>query len=688
MMLRTGKYERLVKALEDFEKDPDDISATDVENSTDDMKGTDTTADSAGAPTVTADAGEAPAADPSPADEPAADAPADAPAEGVTGNEGPSDAGLGDTPAEPTAEGGEGGLAHDEPATVTADLIGAIDAAATVTKDPSEVETSAEQPFGSEADQAAEVAGQQPDPEQVTELSDGTPLEETSVGEGGDTPPSDEPAADAPVDEPAGDVPVEEAGDGAPADAPPAEGGDATAGDEPALADEPSGDDAPAPGASEDGGEPAANVPVDGDVTSADVETDAPNDDDAPLGDNEFEAEDLDDETTEAEADEAQAIAEDIEEEEEDAERQAVSEETTIDDLESDEAALENFKTMLQMGRDRKQYSPQLLMVVANHLDGLKKEFGEYSPKKVPSLEDFTHIATSQSMDEAYGVALESIGGFLARVGGLKKRLVSGVLDYWRKGGLVRKIQSRAEAVKKAADVASQKVNDANPAGPVEIASAPKDLASKSGNLMAGVQTDLKVTSELASQALKANEEALSSIVAIINDAVATGGSGGVDKIKAKIAKLPKVTDKYPKGAFSGDMLGGHQLEHGKGMDDLKFSIPSPTTGKVNRIKDFTLNKADLLNCLKLAKVYAGVAEAIAKTSGVKAAEDIVNANNQRARVNRSAGEMGWSEHSAIDDIMTALPKLIKQHIEVYKFTAGHALDVAEALVALARKAV
>lgn len=92
---------------------------------------------------------------------------------------------------------------------------------------------------------------------------------------------------------------------------------------------------------------------------------------------------------------------------------------------------------------------------------------------------------------------------------------------------------------------------------------------------------------------------------------------------------------------------------------------------------------------LKFAKVYTGIAQDIAKKTGIPAAERVAKGVNLRKQaLSDNAQATSWEESKRLDYMTSDLPSAMKRHVDVYKFTAGHALDVAEALVNLVRKAV
>lgn len=400
-----------------------------------------------------------------------------------------------------------------------------------------------------------------------------------------------------------------------------------------------------------------------------------------------FETEDLDPEVTEDQAAEAEAIADEVAEAEDADAVQAIDEENTIEEIEEDVAAVERYSTVLEMGLKRKQFSPQYLMAANSQLQMWKDSFGDQPCPAVPSLEDFNE----NDLEAAYTASLESFRGFLKRFRDMQTRLGQGVMDYWRKGGLVRKIESRAAAINKNADVASQKITESDIQGAKEIKGISADLSSKSGNLIQGIQADLKTTTAMASKGLQANEKFLVTVTDTLLKAINTGGVGKVEELLRPIDALKSPVSAYPPSVFDGSMLGGVKLDKAKegSGDSIKDEIPSPGREKVERIKEAKLTKGDLVNLLKFAKVYTGIAQDIAKKTGVPAAERVAHAKNLRSQaLDDNAQATSWNESKRLDYLTSDLPSAMKRHIEVYKFTAGHALDVAEALVTLVRKAL
>jgi hypothetical protein len=377
--------------------------------------------------------------------------------------------------------------------------------------------------------------------------------------------------------------------------------------------------------------------------------------------------------------------------------------EATIADLQSEEAAIEKFMVVLDQGIQRGQYSPQTIVLAQEHLQDLQTAFSkEFSPT-IPSLEAFGE----ENLGEYYTAAMESFQGFLKRIRDLQGRLGNGIIEMWKRGGLVRKIESRAASANKNADVAGQKLGALSAAGPIEVSGIPAELSSTGGNLLRGVQRDLQLTTEMATKGLKANERLQTELVGVLNEAVATGGVGKVGPIIAKLAQVKPASPSWPQGAFKGELAGGWKLvagevKDGAGTDNrsmikgfMATAIPSVKREKVERIKAASLTKADLENLLKLAKVYTGIAQAIAKTSGIKAVETLTANKYAKTRAigmdssgRSTSAPTSWSEGKELDSLMGSLPVITKQHIAVYQFTAGHALDMAEALIATVRRAL
>lgn len=195
----------------------------------------------------------------------------------------------------------------------------------------------------------------------------------------------------------------------------------------------------------------------------------------------------------------------------------------------------------------------------------------------------------------------------------------------------------------------------------------------------------------MASRGLGANEKFLTTVTDTLLKAINTGGAGEVAKLLQPIDALKSPVASYPPSVFDGSMLGGVKLVQSEkeNKESIKDGIPSPGRDKVERIKTAKLTKGDLVNLLKFAKVYTGIAQDIAKKTGIPAAERVAKGVNLRKQaLSDNAQATSWEESKRLDYMTSDLPSAMKRHVDVYKFTAGHALDVAEALVNLVRKAV
>jgi len=369
------------------------------------------------------------------------------------------------------------------------------------------------------------------------------------------------------------------------------------------------------------------------------------------------------------------------------------------DEAEEAAASVEHFITVLQHGLNTKTYSPQFAATCHFEMAKMSKVLG--LEKGTPSLESYD----KQTLEGYYTASLESFRGFLKRLTDVTTRINDFIPDLIGKGQLVNGFKKRAAAINSEADSLGAALGSAgNGSATVKVG---KDLATGGDNLVNGITADLRLTTAVATKGLGANQAFIKAVADVLVEATNEGGVGKTGQIVAKAAKITPAVNAYPAEAFTQLFAGGRKLvkaEGGEGGDTRgtlkafsKSAIPSVGSGSVEKVGEVTLTKADLGKLVGLAKAYAALANKAADSTGVAALGELKTVRNKTDRANganslitgRNAGAeaTSWSEGKDLDALATNLPKYLQNHIAVYRFVNGHALSVAQSLLALVKQA-
>ncbi len=439
----------------------------------------------------------------------------------------------------------------------------------------------------------------------------------------------------------------------------------------------------------------AEDEPVLEEIEEDEPDGEIDDDGEANFDEGELDIEDVDTDVTEDDVAEAVKEADEAEEEADADEEEAIDASRTIEDLQKEKESVEGFMEILKYGLSQESYSVQTLILSQVKLDELKKAFGDYAPS-VPSMEQYG----KEDLDKYYAASLESFRGFLSRITGLKRALNEKLIKWWE-GPLVTKVKKRSQALNKDVDLALTKLGKSN-IGRETVKGISSDMATKETNLVQAVAKDLRVTSEIAVKGVKDSERALQEVVGVINKAVT---EGGYDKTGPLVKTALNIKPaKYPEN-MANALMGGWAIEYEKGprggdskIEALAYTLV-PVFKKIkveDRQVSFDVTKADLANMLKMAKAYVALADKLADSVGSKAIDDIINLDVTRNRAlstgssefDTTSRASGWDEQAELDDLASAMLKVSYAHVDAYKFVTQHALDVADGIVSVVRKAL
>lgn len=405
----------------------------------------------------------------------------------------------------------------------------------------------------------------------------------------------------------------------------------------------------------------------------------------ADFAEGEVDVPDVDDETTEEEVAEAEVAADDEEVAADYDQELAEDAEKTVEELQQENKSLEHLIERLTTGIANEKYDAATVAEAFIVGSKLKKAFGD--EVDVITLEDYGH----NDLDLAYVASLESMRGFASRIGLLTTRLADKLQIWWARP-MVTKVVKRSEAINISADKALVDLKASSFNGG-EVKGISGYIATNETGLIKAISDDLKSTTGIATKGLTANEKLIDNIVTCVDDIIAARRPEQIGQALKQIKNLTSTKSSYPNEVFTkGQLMGNWKLEMKEGSA-VEAGIPvavKETSG--DRKTTFNLTKADLANLMLMAKTYAAIARKAAETVGDKAVKEIPSLSKQRERALPNGSNSRISESNAqekeIDDLVSELIVLSKSHHDMYRFIVKHALDTAEALIGVVKKAI
>lgn len=414
------------------------------------------------------------------------------------------------------------------------------------------------------------------------------------------------------------------------------------------------------------------------------VDEDVVEDDSEPdFEEGEVDIPDVDTAVTDDDVAEAEVAADDVEVLADTDEDLAIDASKTIEELQEEAKGLESFIKELEEAISTEKYDAGRMVTIYAKLDQHQQLWDEV---KVPSLEDYGR----NDMDLLYKASLESARGFVSKITQTSTRMRDKLTTWWARP-MVTKVITRVEAVNKAADKALVDLKASGFTGG-EVTGVAGYLSTDKAGLVSAVSSDLKITTAIITKGLNGNEKLISAVVGAIDDVVRARKPEDIKPVLGQIKNFKPAKASYPTEAFTkGNLMGNWKLEMKEGSIG-QSGIPvavKETSG--DRKTSFKVTKADLSNLLLMAKTYTALARKSAETTGEKALKEIPAQFHQRARIlpvmdgGRVLGDK--DDEKAIDSLATDVQQVAKAHNDVYKFIVKHALDMAEAIIAVVNKA-
>lgn len=440
----------------------------------------------------------------------------------------------------------------------------------------------------------------------------------------------------------------------------------------------------------------AINPEVGPDIDGGEIIVDS--DTEANFDEGEVDIKDVDLDTTDEEVEEAMADAAEVGEWGDQEAKEADDADKTIEELQKEEATLEQYRVLLEDGIANESYNRGLLSWMNASVEPLRRYLvkldsivGTTTAEKV-SVESF-----GRDVDLAYVATLESFRGMISRIVTINTGLAHRLEKMWSRS-LVDKVTTRADALDKQIDLQLVKLKDSSYTTGV-VKGVRGYLSTDETNLLKAVANDLGLTTDIAIKGIKASEQLQLAVIKAVNDIIGAGSEEDISKVLDALVSLKSTKTSFPNAVFDKGLLGGWKLEfrEGKGSDRAEkiealghTGIPvGVKTKEKSEVAEFTLTKGDLANLLKFAKTYVGVARKLASTTGDRAIGMAAKVRTTRTRALPLVADTRIrGDESGVDAAATAMKLLAQSHLDLYKFITSHCVEVADALCGIAKKAI
>lgn len=457
--------------------------------------------------------------------------------------------------------------------------------------------------------------------------------------------------------------------------------------------------------------------PADADVTDTDAEVESEvadaeasegpdteageveeTEEEADFDEGEVDVKDVDMDTTDEDVEEAMDKAAEVGEWGDKEEKDGELADKTIEELQKEKESLETFRCILEDSIAKESFNPGLLAYMNHQAEPIRRKlskldahFDTKTPAKV-ALEDYT----GKDMDLAYRATLESFQGMISRLMTLTTGIAHKIENWWSRS-LVDKVLTRADALDKQIDLCLIQLKDSS-FSTGEITGVRGYLATNETNLPKAVAADLATVGDIAIKGIKSSEQLQTTVVKALNDIISAGSEQEISKVLDSLAALKSTKTSFPGAAFDKGLLGGYRLEirdesgsdrsekiEAMGHNGIPVGVKS---GKAGDNTTYTLSKGDVVNLLKMAKTYVGIARKLANTTGDRAISlgTKVRTTRNRALPVLADTRVRGDEHG-VDAAATAMKLLAKAHVDLYKFITKHCVEVADALCGVAKKA-
>lgn len=321
----------------------------------------------------------------------------------------------------------------------------------------------------------------------------------------------------------------------------------------------------------------------------------------------ELEVEEVDLTTTDEDVEEAEAEAEEADEEAEEIEEEIIDDSKTLEELEKEEASVEEFIGLLKVAKQRGKFEPLFMASVSNKLEKLSKTLGPHSPS-IPSLENYSDPNQAEGY---YDYSLEAFEDIKKKLTSLKKNVNIAIVEKVRKWSS-RKVEPKVEALNKKIDNIISRLVDQDNDFTIKTKFIKMDMGGKDPvkALAEDLKNTTKATNGLLKEQLQVQQKAVQTITKI-------GNSGGPKKTGKIVLEMASVKAKFNTDFKDYDFIQNFKLTEPKAIkgsnkgtydkayqvfSDIGVKFDNGNVNKSNTKKTFEINKSDLMKIMTLAK--------------------------------------------------------------------------------------
>jgi hypothetical protein len=506
-------------------------------------------------------------------------------------------------------------------------------------------------------------------------------LGETETAEGGEDGLGDGTDGETETGEAEGEEETEEAGE--------AEGEEA--GGEFEEAGEEGGDESDeTSGSEEETTEEAEGEETDASEESGD-ETDSDEDDGVEVDIPDVDTETTEDDAVEAEEEAAEKVAED-----EALEDEIIDTSKSVDELDEDAVAVEEFIGVLQHGIRTKRFNAQTVALAQSKLQKLSAKWQSEAPI-IPSMEDYSE----KNLGAYYTNSLESFSSFLKKIKHVRDSYLDSFAKNMNERLHLKSVDASIAAINKALDVQIMRIKDLKLEEAVSV-KIPAVLRTKDG-LNATLTKELKFLGQIAG-VFNHDKKFLQGVASLISAAVKEGDAIKSTATLQKALKLALPADSYPVAAYKGsDMSDFHFVRAdvkrtGSLVDDMKtlgkraIHDSVQTNRGMSGAKDTEqFLKADVVKLLQFAKVLVGLSRGTSAAAGKDIIDSIHVVNTSKSEANQKDAKTGDAEtrrsnDAAMNQMVTQFWYALQASSDNYAHFQWHIVLLVDNLVNLVKK--
>ena len=404
---------------------------------------------------------------------------------------------------------------------------------------------------------------------------------------------------------------------------------------------------------------------------------------------------DVDTETTEDDAEEAEEEAAEAVAEDEELDDEIIDTSKSVDELDEDAVAVEEFIGVLQHGIRTKRFNAQTVALAQTQLQKLSIKWDSEAPV-IPSMEDYTE----KNLGAYYTNSLESFSSFLKKIKHVRDSYMDSFAKSMNEKMHLKAVETQVAAINKALDVQILRVKELKLEEVVTV-KVPAALRGEGGPIKA-VTAELQWLGEV-SGIFAHDRKFLESIASLLGQAAKEGDSVKASGIVSKALKVALPVKSYPASVYEGSKLASFKLDRvekkatGSMSQDManlaERAVPVGTQndGGIGKGPDTAqLKKTDLVKMLQLAKVLIGLSRGTAAAAG-KGIIDTVDSVNKAKSVRNQTDKTGDKQSiaeadKALNALVTQFWYAMQTSTDNYAHFQWHVVLLADNLVHLVKK--